>query len=89
MRHVAQDHQKKRILQGSSGERQEKCDTNDHSGNRICHKRNALEYILHVLRQLAPVSYTHLDVYKRQRMDRSGCDRIGRRIDSVEDTGRF
>ena len=54
MHHVAQDHQKKRILQGSSGERQEKCDTNDHSGNRICHKRNALEYILHVLRQLAP-----------------------------------
>ena len=50
----------------------------------LCQKVNVqaaqIQYVNSVIMGMAPVSYTHLDVYKRQIMDMIGkCDLHGRR----------
>ena len=53
MHYVAQDDKCKGILQRRAGENEKKSDTDDHTGNGVCHQGNALDDTFPLSSQLA------------------------------------
>ena len=68
MHHIADDDERKGVLQGCPGEHQEECDTYDHTGDGVGHKGNALDDPLAFGRDLTPGSH------KRRAVGHNGTD---------------